>query len=264
MPDDKASDSVNIVFTPSGRRGAVARGSTVLQAARALGVDLDSVCGGRGICGRCQVTVAEGNFAKHKIVSGPDSLEPLTSLEAKFDSRKGLQTGRRLGCHARLSGDVVIDVPPESQVHKQVVRKRADVRRIEMDPAIRLHYVEVEKPDMHRPTGDFERLTEALAAQWNLHDLEEIDIRSLLRLQDVLRKGDWKVTVAVHRGARITKIWPGFHDRAYGIAYDVGSTTIAAHLCDLSTGDVLASGGVMNPQIRFGEDLMSRISYLHA
>jgi len=262
LPDEPASDSVNIVFTPSGRRGTVARGTSVLDAARGLGVDVDSVCGGRGICGRCQVTVAEGDFPKHGIVSGAASLEPLTEPEARFDSRKGLQAGRRLGCHARLLGDVVIDVPPESQVHKQVVRKRADVRQIEMDPAIRLHYVEVEKPDMHRPTGDFERLGEALAEQWGLHDLEGIDIRSLLRLQDVLRRGDWKVTVAVHRGARITKIWPGFHDAAYGIAYDVGSTTIAAHLCDLSSGAVLASGGVMNPQIRFGEDLMSRVSYV--
>ncbi|MCP5368902.1 MAG: DUF4445 domain-containing protein [Hyphomicrobiales bacterium] len=257
-----ADDGVDIVFTPSGRRGRVARGTSVLDAARALGVDVDSVCGGRGICGRCQVHLAEGDFPQMGIVSGPASLDPLTEPEARFDARRGLKPGRRLGCHARLRGDAVVDVPPESQVHKQVVRKRADARPVEMDPAIRLHYVEVEKPDMHRPSGDFERLAQALSGQWGLDDLAEIDIRSLHRLQAVLRQGDWKVTVAVHRGVRITKVWPGFHDRAYGIACDVGSTTIAAHLCDLSTGEVLASDGIMNPQIRFGEDLMSRVSYV--
>jgi uncharacterized 2Fe-2S/4Fe-4S cluster protein (DUF4445 family) len=141
------------------------------------------------------------------------------------------------------------------------VRKRAEVRDIELDPAIRLHYLEVAEPDMHNPSGDLERLLGALEAQWELTGLE-CDLRSLQGLQQALRQGDWKVTVAVHRGQVITAIWPGFHDRAYGLAVDVGSTTLAAHLCHLSTGEVLASSGIMNPQIRFGEDLMSRVSYV--
>ena len=176
--------------------------------------------------------------------------------------RKGLAAERRLSCHALLWDDVVIDVPPDSQVHKQVVRKRAEVRDIKMDPAIRLHYCVVEEPDMHNPLGDFERLSAALRDQWGIENLEEIDIRVLHNLQTALRKGDWNVTVAVHRSTRITAVWAGFWDKAYGIAFDIGSTTIAAHLCDLSSGEVLASGGVMNPQIRFGEDLMSRVSYI--
>jgi uncharacterized 2Fe-2S/4Fe-4S cluster protein (DUF4445 family) len=155
----------------------------------------------------------------------------------------------------------VIDVPADSQVHKQVVRKRAELRDIKLDPALRLHYVEVEKPDMHNPTGDLERLYKALEQQWGIDKLE-CDLHVLQRLQKALREGDWKVTVGVHRGKMLTTVWPGFRDTAYGIAVDVGSTTIAAHLCELSTGKVAASNGIMNPQIRFGEDLMSRVSYV--
>ena len=251
-----------VAFMPSGRRGRFPIGTPILDCARQLGVDIDSVCGGRGICGRCQVVVAEGEFSKHGIQSVAGHVSPRGEPENLFDSRKGLAADRRLSCHALLWGDVVIDVPADSQVHKQVVRKRAEVRDILMDPAIRLHYCVVDEPDMHNPLGDFERLLKALHEQWGIEDLEEIDMRVLRTLQDSLRKGDWKVTVALHRNLRITAVWPGLVNSAYGIAFDIGSTTIAAHLCDLSSGDVLTSGGVMNPQIRFGEDLMSRVSYI--
>jgi uncharacterized 2Fe-2S/4Fe-4S cluster protein (DUF4445 family) len=250
-----------IVFTPSGRRGRFALGTPVLKAARSLGVDIDSVCGGRGICGRCQVLVSEGEFAKHGISSRPDHVSAWNDVEARYDTKKGMKPGRRMSCQALLQGDVVIDVPPDSQIHKQVVRKRAEVRAIKLDPALRLHYIEVEEPDMHNPTGDLERMEAALEKQWGLIGLEA-DLRILQSLQKALRQGNWKVTVAVHRAQVITAIWPGFNDRAFGLAVDVGSTTIAAHLCDLSSGADIASSGIMNPQIRFGEDLMSRVSYV--
>ena len=249
------------MFTPSGRRGRFPLGTPVLGAARALGVDIDSVCGGRGICGRCQITVSGGAFAKHGITSLAGHLTGRNEVETRYATRKGMPDGRRLSCQALIEGDVVIDVPPDSQVHKQVVRKRAEVRDIEMDPAIRLYYVEVEQPDMHNPTGDFERLAIALERQWDLTGLE-CDLRVWQGLQGALRQGGWKVTVAVHRGQVIAVVWPGFKDSAHGLAIDVGSTTIAAHLCDLGTGEVIASSGIMNPQIRFGEDLMSRVSYV--
>lgn len=254
-------DTHLVVFTPSGIRGRFEAGTPLLDAARSLGVDIDSVCGGRGICGRCQIDLVEGEFAKHGVTSGPESLSPHAEAEHKYNERRGLKAGRRLSCHATLQGDAVIDVPSSSQVHKQVIVKDVDDRTIEMDAAIRLHYVTVQEPDMHNPTGDFERLCMALEQQWGLTGLE-CDLRTLQNLQKALRKSDWTVTVAVHREQRITAIWPGFHSAAYGLAVDVGSTTIAMHLCDLSTGAVIASSGMMNPQIRFGEDLMSRVSYV--
>ncbi|WP_169568982.1 ASKHA domain-containing protein [Sneathiella limimaris] len=250
-----------VVFLPSGKRGYFDSGTPLLEAGRSLGVDIDSVCGGRGICGRCQVDIVEGQFDKFGIKSAASALTPISENEKRFDQRRGLKPGRRLSCHTRILEDVVIDVPSTSQVHRQVIVKTADDRKIEMDPAIRLHYVSVEEPDMHNPTGDFERLSAALKDQWGLGDLE-CDLRTLQKLQKCLREGDWKVTVAIHRELRITEIWPGFHDKAYGIAVDVGSTTIALHLCDLSAGAVVASAGMMNPQIRYGEDLMSRVSYV--
>jgi uncharacterized 2Fe-2S/4Fe-4S cluster protein (DUF4445 family) len=251
-----------VVFTPSGKRGEFAEGASLLEAARALGVDLDSVCGGRGICGRCQVDIAEGDFAKHAIHSGADHATPSGAVEARYASKRGpFAAGRRLGCQARICGDLVIDVPPESQVHRQVVRKRAETHPIEIDPVVRLYYVEVAEPDMHEPSSDLRRLQQALRDQWNL-DETHADLAILIGLQKALRAGAWKVTVALRKGRDIVSIMPGFAERAFGVAFDVGSTTIAAHLTALTSGEVVAAVGAMNPQIRFGEDLMSRVSYV--
>ena len=172
-----------------------------------------------------------------------------------------MQAGRRLSCSAQLLGDVVIDVPSSSQVHKQVVRKQAEAHDVHLDPLVRLHYVEVQQPDMHDPSGDLRRLEDALEFEWRLTDLA-CDMLVLQQLQTALRQGAWRVTVAVHAGRQIIAVWPGFKEHVYGLAVDVGSTTIAAHLCDLASGEVVASAGLMNPQIRFGEDLMSRVSYV--
>ncbi|PJE28120.1 Na(+)-translocating NADH-quinone reductase subunit F [Pseudooceanicola marinus] len=256
-----------VIFTPSGKRGRFPVGTPVLTAARQLGVDLDSVCGGRGICSKCQVTPAYGDFPKHGVHVTDTALSPWNSVEERYDSTRGLPEGRRLSCQAQVQGDVVIDVPAESQVHRQVIRKRAETRALTMNPATRLHYVEVAEPDMHDPSGDFERLAAALEAQWGVTGLT-VDLSMLAALQGVLRKGNWRVTAAVYRdhtGAapRLLHLFPGLHeDGFYGLAIDLGSTTIAAHLTDLETGEVRAASGLMNPQIRFGEDLMSRVSYV--
>jgi uncharacterized 2Fe-2S/4Fe-4S cluster protein (DUF4445 family) len=114
---------------------------------------------------------------------------------------------------------------------------------------------------MHDPSGDLRRLEDALEFEWRLTDLA-CDVIVLQQLQAALRQGLWKVTVAVHAGKQIVAVWPGFREHVYGLAVDVGSTTIAAHLCHLASGEVVASAGIMNPQIRFGEDLMSRVSYV--
>lgn len=249
-----------VVFTPSGKRGRFPVGTPLLQAARTLGVDVDSVCGGRALCGRCQVLVMEGDFAKHGVNSRASNVSPLSAAEQSYARRKSLPAGHRLSCSSRIEGDLVVDVPPGSQVHRQVVRKAADSRVITLDPVVHLHYVEVQQPDMHDPSGDLQRLMKALREEWDLKDLE-CDLQVLQTFQATLRAGEWKVTAAVHAGSRIIGLWPGLHERLFGLAIDVGSTTIAGHLCDLESGEVVASSGSMNPQIRFGEDLMSRVSY---
>ncbi|MCB1338663.1 MAG: DUF4445 domain-containing protein [Maritimibacter sp.] len=256
------TDQPLVIFTPSGKRGHVAPGTKVLDAARSLGADLDSVCGRRGVCSKCQIAPSFGTHAKHGITVAEDALTPINAVEERYDRVRGLKPGRRLGCQAEILADVVIDVPPESQVHKQVVRKRAEARDITVDPAVRLHYVEVAEPTMDAPSGDCERLLDALKAEMGIETLG-MDFALLPGLQKVLRKGGWKVTAAIHLdGApEVIALWPGYHEGVFGLAVDIGSTTIAGHLTDLASGEVVASSGIMNPQIRYGEDVMSRVSH---
>ena len=257
-----AEGDVKVLFMPSGRRGFFPRGTPLLDAARRLGVDIDSVCGGRGLCGRCQISCVTGSFAKHQIESDVDHLSPFSATEEKFEERKGpLKEGRRLSCHTTLLDDAVIDVPAESQVHRQIVRKEMESRDIRLDTATRLYYVQIEEPSLEDPRGEMQFLFEALEREWGVTGLTLANSQ-LHALQAALTREDRGVTVAVYQEQLITAIWPGLFDQPRGIAIDVGSTTVAAHLCDLNSGEVLASAGVMNPQIRYGEDLMSRVSYV--
>ena len=257
-----AEGDVKVLFMPSGRRGFFPRGTPLLDAARSLGVDIDSVCGGRGLCGRCQISCVAGSFAKHQIESDVDHLSPFSATEEKFEERKGpLKEGRRLSCHTTLLDDAVIDVPAESQVHRQIVRKEMESRDIRLDTSTRLYYVQIAEPSLEDARGEMQFLFEALEREWGVTGLTLANSQ-LHALQAALTREDRGVTVAVYQEHLITGIWPGLFDQPRGIAIDVGSTTVAAHLCDLNTGEVLASAGVMNPQIRYGEDLMSRVSYV--
>tara|TARA_B110000438_G_scaffold189338_1_gene180930 strand:+ start:1774 stop:3795 length:2022 start_codon:yes stop_codon:yes gene_type:complete len=261
MTASKQKKECKVVFSPSGKRGYFNKGTSLLDASRQLSVDIDSVCGGRALCGRCQIEVTEGDFAKHNIHSSLNSVEGITEAENKFRERRGLDKNRRLSCQATLLSDVVIDVPAESQVHQQVIRKKNEAHDIDIDPVVKAYYVKVEEPDMHKGSADLMRLMDALKKEWGLVRLTcSLDL--IQSLQKILRVNQWNVTVAIRNNTEIISIWPGFKDTLYGIAIDVGSTTIAAHLCELSTGRVVGSSGSMNPQIRFGEDLMSRVSYI--
>nr|WP_295468750.1 ASKHA domain-containing protein [Mesorhizobium sp.] len=251
---------------PSGKRGRFPVGTPVLDAARQLGVYIESVCGGRATCGRCQIEVQEGNFAKHKIVSSNDHISPRGAKEERYDRVRGLPESRRLSCSSMILGDLVIDVPQDTVVNAQVVRKSASDRVIERDPAIQLCYVEVDEPDMHKPLGDLDRLKVMLGKDWGFDNLL-VSQHLIPEVQKILRKGKWGVTAAIHRDLEASRpniiaLWPGLHNEAYGIACDIGSTTIAMHLVSLLSGRIVASSGTSNPQIRFGEDLMSRVSYV--
>lgn len=255
-----------VLFMPSGKRGRFPVGTSVLDAARDLGVYVESVCGGRATCGRCQVSVQEGHFAKHGITSSDDHLSPVGPKEERYDRVRGLPEGRRLSCSAQILGDIVVDVPQDTVINAQVVRKAADERVFDRSPAVRMCYVEVEEPDMEKPLGDLDRLLVGLSEQWHLSDIE-VDFHLMPQIQSILRQGEWKVTAAIHRDRdddrpRLIALYPGLKNEAYGIACDIGSTTIAMHLSSLLSGRTVASAGTSNPQIRFGEDLMSRVSYV--
>ncbi len=254
-----------VVFQPSGRRGSFPLGTPLLDAARSLGVYVESVCGGRGICGRCQISVSEGQFAKEGLTSKADHLGAVTEAEARYRTLRSIRADRRLSCQATIQGDLVVDVPTDAQTNRQIVRKRAENLRIPVDSAITLVAVTIDEPDMERPRGDADRLLDALVKAAGCDRLE-LDSNLLGSVQRTLRAGHWTVTAALWRDdgdtARVVALWPGEKTTAYGLAVDIGSTTIAAHLCDLVSGRTVASAGTANPQIRFGEDLMSRVSYV--
>lgn len=254
-----------VVFQPSGRRGTFPVGTPLLDAARSLGVYVESVCGGRGICGRCQISVSEGTFAKENVVSAAEHLAPATEAETRYAEKRNLATDRRLSCQAKILGDLVVDVPTDAQTNRQVVRKRAEAKTIEPASPVRLVTVTIEEPDMETPRGDADRLREAVEAASGVAPLT-VDPILLPRVQSILRQGKWTVTAALHQDgdnpASLCALWPGEKSFAYGLAVDIGSTTIAAHLCNLQNGRTVTSQGTSNPQIRFGEDLMSRVSYV--
>ena len=261
-----AAENPLVLFMPSGKRGRFPKGTPVLEAARALGVYVESVCGGRATCGRCQIEVQEGHFAKHKITSSVAHISPKGAKEERYERVRGLPEGRRLSCSSTIEGDLVIDVPQDVVINAQVVRKKASDRAIERDPAIHLRYVEVEEPDMHKPLGDLDRLKASLMRDWG-YDRLDIDFALVPSVQGILRQGKWAVTAAIHKdrddsAGTIVALWPGLKNEAFGIACDIGSTTIAMHLVSLLSGRIAASSGAQNPQIRFGEDLMSRVSYV--
>lgn len=249
-----------VIFQPAGRRGEVLEGTTLLDAARQLGVDIESICGGKGTCGKCKVRIEEGYFEKDAIDSKMDHLSPMTEPEKKFIKQED-GPNIRLACKAEIRGDLKVFVPEKSRAGKQIVRKSAKELSIKLDPAVKKYVVELKKPTLHDLTeGDAERLIRALKENYGLQDLS-IDYVVLKELQDVLRAGQWIVTVSVWMDREIIKVEPGMVESSYGLAVDVGTTTVVGYLCDMNTGKVINTESMMNPQVPFGEDVMSRITY---
>ena len=263
MPAQPAAsdDGAAVVFMPSGRKVTVPAGTTVLDAARSGGIDLDSTCGGRGLCGRCQVTPSFGDFAKWNITSTADALNPWTQSEDDYRGRRAIASGNRLGCQAIVRSGVVIDVPTDSQVHRPVVRKKINLEGLTVDPLITARYVEVPEQELGDERALSDLLADSLESDWGLTETT-VDARVLSDLHPAVTAGERAVTAIVHRDGTVLAVRPGFDEAVHGVAIDVGSTTIAGYLVDLASGDVLAHAGTMNPQIRFGEDLMSRVSYV--
>lgn len=249
-----------VIFQPSGRRGEVEGGKTILEASRELGVEIESICGGERNCGKCKVKLEEGFFERYGIKSNHEHLSPFTEEEGKFINEVEKKEGSRLACAAQIKGDVLIFIPEESRAQQQVIRKALGGRKIELKPALSLHYVELTSPTFHDPLGDFDRLKRALSERYNLLSLG-IDYQALIKLPHMLRQENWKVTVAVWMEEEIIDIKPGRVDDIYGLAIDIGTTTMAGYLCNLRNGEVIATESIMNPQVTYGEDVISRITY---
>ena len=257
MPKNRDKENptspTTVVFMPSGLRGNFSAGTTLLAAARSLGVDIDSVCGGRGICGRCQVTIADGEFAKLGIQSGTEHLADLAENEIRYNGRKGLLPGGRLSCSARLAGDIVIDVPAQSQIHRQIIRKRTNARNVQINPIIRPLYLDLKEFLSDSPV---DQIRKALKEQWQI----EATVQDNVAIQATGQEEN--LTVALREEKRVIASWPNFRDNLAGLSVDIGSTTVAAQLSNLGSGEIMSEAGIMNPQIRYGEDVMSRVSFI--
>ena len=269
----------NIILQPSGRRGEINAGTSIRTAARELGVEIESICAENGTCGKCIVLIEEGRFEKYNLESKRENVTPVSPQERKyFEGKpnllksKGWEIGQvRLSCQCRVRGDVLINVPEESRGNKQIVRKSASNRAIEVKPTIRKYLVSMSPPTLERPIADWERLAKGLETSMGLvrggeenlpqwHELS-IDYQCLRTLSKTMREANWNVTVSVWNDKEVIQVQPGLHEDSYGAAVDIGSTTIALYLSNLRTGEILAAESEMNPQIVYGEDVMSRIQY---
>jgi uncharacterized 2Fe-2S/4Fe-4S cluster protein (DUF4445 family) len=256
MSDEK----VMVIFQPSGRRGEVPKGVNIIEASRLLGVDIEALCGEKKVCGKCIVRVEEGRFEKYGITSSMDHCSPWAVEEEKFINQERQEKGFRLGCVATIEDDILVFVPEESRAGKQVVSKAARDIHIEHNPAVKLYTVQVDKPTFEDPTGDFERVCNALEQNYALTDLT-IDIQTLRELPDALRNGKWECTVSVWNNKEIIRVRSGKVEHAYGMAIDVGTTTVAGYFCDLTNMEVIDTVSMMNPQCKYGEDVMARITF---
>lgn len=251
-----------VIFQPAGRRGEIEEGTTILKAAQLLGVDLEALCGDKKVCGKCKVRIEEGYFEKDNLES---SMSHIIPSEAGADELKHIKPedgpGIRLACSCGIHGDLKIFVPERSRAGKQVVRKAASELTIALDPAVKKYALVLTPPTLHdMTTGDYERVVRALEETYGLKDLK-FDFEVLIGLQDALRQGQWTITATIWQNREIIKVEPGHVDVCYGLAVDVGTTTCVGYLCDLSTGKVINTESMMNPQVPYGEDVMSRITY---
>lgn len=250
-----------VIFQPSGRRGKVRKGVTLLEAAQELGEVIESVCGGARVCGKCKVKIEEGFFEKFGIHSSMEHLSPLSDEERRRIKDSDLQENLRLACRAVVQGDLLVFVPEESRGARQVVLEIGKERVFNLDPAVKKYYVELEPATLVDHRDDITRLREELAARFPLPDTLAVDYLVLLNLPEVIREGEWKLTATVWNDREIIGVEPGLAEGVYGVAIDVGTTTVAAYLCDLRRGRVVGTESMMNPQVRYGEDVLSRITY---
>ena len=249
-----------VIFQPSGRRGRVPLGISIVEASRRLGVDIEAPCGEKQVCGKCKIRIEQGSFQKLNIESSFLNAGLWQAGEEKYISAEEKEKGYRMGCVATVEGDLLVFVPEAARAGKQVVSKAPRSLDITVNPAVKQYPVQLVPPSLENPAGDFESVCAALEKEYGLKSLC-IDLSVLRNLHDTLISGEWKATVTIWMDQEIIHVQPGSGSGIFGLAIDVGTTTIAAYLCDLTSGQVMDTLSMMNPQVKYGEDVVSRISF---
>jgi len=261
-------EKATVIFQPSGYRGKISKGISVLEAARELGENVESLCGGKRSCGKCKVLIAEGRYPKYSIDSSREHLSKWQQAEAHYIKNKKKKEGYRLACCAGIEGDALVFVPEESRASKQIVSKRPRLFPVDYDPVVKKYYLTLDPPSKSDSRGDLERVLSALKIQCGLEDmgcdidvLYSCDIGVLRTLPMRLRELNWHVTVSVWMDREILRILPGKVLDNYGIAVDIGTTTVATSLVHLNSKQILNTQYIMNPQVKYGEDVIARVNF---
>jgi len=241
-----------VKFLPEGKRIEAPVGATLLDVALKLNVDLASFCGGRGACGKCRILVIEGS----------ENLSPLSEAEKRLLRRDDLEMGFRLACQARVMGPVTVKVPESSRMGKQRLVVLGYEPQVTVTPCVKKLYLELKKPTLDEPEADDLRLLREISRK-ERDARVRLSYNAARRLADSLRQGDWKVTVVLWNDEEVLDVEPGdTRHKLYGYAVDIGTTKIAGFLVDLTDGSLIHADGVMNPQIPYGEDVISRITFV--
>ena len=252
-------DNFQVCFTPSGRQFKGEFGDTLLQVAQDAGVAIRSLCGGYGQCHQCWIEVSEGEHSKFGVNCKPENVTGVTKLEKQLIIDNPTYKGKRLACQSCIQGDLVIDVPEESQEHKAYISKKNAKQNYSVASAISLIECTLEESTLdENPSA-----SENLIAQLEKQGIEAtIDFNLLRGLQPLIHETKGNLTVAIRDNKQIVAAYPQGKLQVFGGAIDIGSTTLALYVYDLKDGKLVYESSAMNPQIRFGEDLMSRVSYV--
>ena len=252
-------DNFQVCFTPSGRQFKGEFGDTLLQVAQDAGVAIRSLCGGYGQCHQCWIEVSEGEHSKFGVNCKPENVTGVTKLEKQLIIDNPTYKGKRLACQSCIQGDLVIDVPEESQEHKAYISKKNAKQNYSVASAISLIECTLEESTLdENPSA-----SENLIAQLEKQGIEaSIDFNLLRGLQPLIHETKGNLTVAIRDNKQIVAAYPQGKLQVFGAAIDIGSTTLALYVYDLKDGKLVYESSAMNPQIRFGEDLMSRVSYV--
>jgi len=235
-----------INFQPIGRRIHAEYGTKIFQVTRDYGVGLASLCGGKGTCGKCKVRILSGDVS------------PLDEREERFLSSEEISQGYRLACLTKVYGDVRVEIPVESLVVSQRLQLSGEEKGATFDPVVQTITVSLSPPSTLDNRSDQVRLADFLDENHGLTDIH-IDLYAQRRLSSILRANEWRAKIGLHGNEVVTA--GRVEDRLLGVAIDLGTTKIATYLTDLETGEILAAKGMMNPQIAYGEDIISRMSY---
>ncbi len=252
-------DVQQVCFTPLGRQFKGEAGDTLLQVAQDAGVAIRSLCGGYGQCHQCWIEVSEGSHSKFGVDCKPENVSGITSLEKQLIIDNPSYKGKRLACQTCIQGDLVIDVPEDSQEHKAYISKKNAKQDYSISSAITLLDCTLEESTLdENPSA-----SENLLAQLEKQGIKaSIDFNLLRGLQPLIHETKGSLTVAVRDKNQIVAAYPQGNHKVFGGAIDIGSTTLALYVYDLKDGKLVFESSAMNPQIRFGEDLMSRVSYV--